>query len=160
MKKLHITLLKRGPLSEKEAVVLVYLCEGYTRQEIADKPPKRSISTINRQVESIALKLECHCHAEIVSTAVALNLVKIEMVEQHSLFAQCLICLLIALNASGGNVDMRRGPASPRPIRTARASNRTSRNTQQYPEDGDFGGDINLSRQHDKKRNLFYLETA
>lgn len=160
MKKLRVTLLKQGPLTKQEAIVLVYLCNGYSRQEIADKPPQRSISTINRQVESIAYKLEAKCQAEIVSTAVALKLVKIEVCPTHSLFAKSLVVLLVGLNVSGGNVDMRRGPVAPRPIRTARTSNRTNRNVGQYSEKHAFGGLIMAKNDRNNQLKHFYLEKA
>lgn len=137
MKKLHVALLQQGPLTAKEARVLRYLCLGYSRLEIANEQPQRSESTINRHVESIAYKLDAHCQAEIVSTAVALGLVKIEIDQHHSLFSKMVIAVLLVFSVFGGNVDMRRSP-TPRPIRTARTSNRTNRSTDQYPEENEL----------------------
>ena len=131
MSHLHASILKRGPLSPKEAVVLRYLCEGYHRQEIANII-NRTVSTISKQIESIAFKLDCHSAAEIVGTAVALGLVKIDVIHEHNLFIKFIACFLIVINISSGGVDMRRGPRSPRPVRTRVTASRVVRHQNQY----------------------------
>lgn len=131
-KKLRAIVINRGPLSRQEANTLKYLAEGYTRQEIAKFKLFKSPSTINRYVESIALKLDCHCTAEIVSTAVALEMVRFEFRAKHQLATNLLVCLLM-VNITAGHLDLRRGPRSPRPVRTVRVSSRLNRTQRQYP---------------------------
>lgn len=132
MKKLRAEIVRLGPLTKTEGRVLVYLCEGYTRGEIAKRKMFRSISTINRHVESITLKLEASCHAEIVSTAVAMNLVYVEFREPQAPLLMRLMLVLLMFNVTSGHVDMR-GPRSPRPQTTYRASAKLSRTSRQYP---------------------------
>ncbi|MCX4187191.1 LuxR C-terminal-related transcriptional regulator [Methylophaga sp. OBS4] len=131
-KKLRAIIIERGPLTRQEANTLRYLAEGYTRSEIASIKLFRSPSTINRHVESIALKLDAHCTAEIVSTAVALEMVRFEFRTKHHLASTLLLCLLM-VNITAGHLDMRRGPRSPRPVRTVRVSSRLTRTQRQYP---------------------------
>ena len=131
-KKLRAIIENRGPLSRQEANTLKYLAEGYTRQEIAKFKLFKSTSTINRYVESLALKLDSHCTAEIVSTAVALGLVRYEFRVKHQLATNLILCLLI-VNITASHVDLRRGPRSPRPVRTMRVSSRLTRTQRQYP---------------------------
>ncbi|WP_289284103.1 MULTISPECIES: LuxR C-terminal-related transcriptional regulator [unclassified Methylophaga] len=132
MKKLHAVVIDKGPLSKTEAITLGYLCEGYTRIEIAEQKRFRSRSTINRQVESIAYKLEARNQAEIVSTAIALNMVRLEFREPHSLLKKLLL-VLVMTNITAGHIDMRRGPRAPRPVRTVRVTSRVLRTARQYP---------------------------
>lgn len=132
MKKLHATVLKNGPLTDKEMAVLCYLCEGCTRTEIALLKLHRSISTINRHVEHIAEKLESTSTAEIVSTAVAAGLVRIT-VDYSTSLAEKFVVVLLMLNVTSGHLDARRGPQSPRPARTMRAGTRLNRTGRQYP---------------------------
>ena len=131
-KKLRAIIVNRGPLSRQEANTLRYLAEGYTRSEIATIKMFRHQSTINRHVESLALKLDAHCHAEIVSTAVALGMIQYEFRVKHHLASNLILCLLM-LNVTAGHLDMRRGPSSPRPVRTVRVSSRLTRTLRQYP---------------------------
>lgn len=132
MKKLRAHIVRKGPLTNTEARVLRYLCEGYTRNEIAVRKMVRSISTVNRHVESIAFKLEAHCHAEIVSTAIAAGMVQLEFKEPQASLITRLMLVLLMFNVTSGHVDMR-GPRSPRPQTTYRASSKLSRTSRQYP---------------------------
>jgi len=146
MKKLRAIVVDRKSLTRAEAITFRYLCEGYSRVEIADKKRFRSLSTINRQVESIALKLEAHSHAEIVGTGVALGMVRYEFRETHGLVTNLFVILLM-LNVTAGHIDLRRimgqpgphpiqtprGPRSPRPLRIIRYNGRTLRTGRQYP---------------------------
>lgn len=131
-KKLRAIIVEQAPLTNQEAKTLRYLAEGYTRLEIAGTKLFRSPSTINRYVESIALKLDAHCTAEIVSTAVALGMVRFEFRGKHYLARNFLLCLLMA-NVTYGHMDMRNAPRSPRPARTMRVSSRLNRTQRQYP---------------------------
>jgi DNA-binding CsgD family transcriptional regulator len=94
VKRIHANLLNPGPLSAKEAVVLRYICEGYTRNEIAGLV-FRSSSTISSQIDSIAQKLDCHSAAEIVATAFALGLVSITIDQNPSLLRRIVVLILI-----------------------------------------------------------------
>ena len=129
MHNIHAAIIKPGPLSAKEAVVLRFMCEGYCRKEIAGLV-FRSVSTVGTQIESIAEKLDCHCAAEIVATAVAAGLVTIEITNEHGLFMKFMIILLL-VNITSSHMDLRRGPRSPRPVRTMRASSRLVRRQEQ-----------------------------
>lgn len=132
MKKLRAHIVRPGPLTKTETKVLRYLCEGYTRNEIAMRKLIRSTSTVNRHVESIALKLEAHCHAEIVSTAIAAGMVLLEFREPEAPLITKLMLVLLMFNVTSSHVDMR-GPRSPRPQTTYRASAKLSRTSRQYP---------------------------
>ena len=116
MKKIHAIIMERGPLSPKEAAVLRYLCEGYLQKQIALKL-YRSQSTIGKHIESIAKKLDSHCAAEIVSTSVAMGLIKVEIRESATSLKALL--LLLMLNVVFVHTDGRRPP---RPIRTVRVT--------------------------------------
>ena len=131
MQKITAIILKQGPLSPKEAVVLRYLCEGCMRKEIALKVC-RTPSTVGKQIESIAEKFDCHSAAEIVATAVAAGMVSIQIKQENSLFGKCLVMLLMC-NVVFSHMDMRRGPSSPRPARTSRTTSRVNRSQRQYP---------------------------
>jgi len=115
MKNIKATVIKPGPLSPKEALVLGYLCEGYSRKEIAEQIC-RSESCINRRVESLADKLSSHSTAEIVATATALNIVRIELKRGTRGFFSQFVILLLCFNFVFGFSGLR--PRSPRPIRT------------------------------------------
>lgn len=117
MKKIHATIMDRGPLSPKEAAVLRYLCEGYLQKQIALKL-FRSQSTVGKHIESIARKLDSHCAAEIVATSVALGLIKVEIRECTGTSVKVLL-LLLMLNMMFIQTDGRRPP---RPIRTVRVT--------------------------------------
>lgn len=117
MKKIHATIMDRGPLSPKEAAVLRYLCEGYLHKQIAIKL-FRSQSTVGKHIESIARKLDSHCAAEIVATSVALGLIKVEIRECTGTSVKVLL-LLLMLNMMFIQTDGRRPP---RPIRTVRVT--------------------------------------
>ena len=130
MKKLKAKVVNPYPLTKKEAVVLRYLCEGCSRVEIAKSKVYRELSTINRHVESIASKLDCHNHADIVATAVSLNMVEIKHLKPNAVIQRFAVFALLA-NVTFGHLDMR-GPRSPRPIRTARTTSRIVRTARQY----------------------------
>ena len=133
MKKVIATLVQLGPLTKTEARVLRYLCEGYTRGEIAVLKMVRSPSTVNRHVESIALKLDAHSQAEIVSIAIAGGLIYVEFKESvPPLLARCLLILLM-FNVTAGHIDYRSAPRAPRPVRTYRTSTRLLRGQREYP---------------------------
>ena len=132
MKKLRAHIVRPGPLTKTETKVLRYLCEGYTRNEIAMRKLIRSTSTVNRHVESIALKIEAHCHAEIISTAIAAGMVLLEFREPEAPLITKLMLVLLMFNVTSSHVDMR-GPRSPRPQTTYRASAKLSRTSRQYP---------------------------
>ena len=129
MRKLTVKIINRGPLSPKEAIVLEYLCQGYMRKEIAEKV-HRTPSTVGKQIESILEKLECHCAAEVVATVVAAGMVKMTISNEHSLFMK-FVCALMLVNITASHMDLRRGPQSPRPQRTYRASSRVVRRIEQ-----------------------------
>jgi len=110
--KLQANIIKQGPLSRREATVLKLLCTGLLRQQIADTL-HRSYSSISKHIESIAVKLDAHSAAEIVSKAVALGLVDISI-------KACL--LIVFFNVMAINIDMRRPPKLPFRTHTARTA--------------------------------------
>lgn len=127
MKKLHATILKNGPLSNKEASVLRFLCEGYLKRQIAVKI-FRTQSTVGKHVESISKKLDSHCAAEIVATSIALGLIRVEIRESVNTPIKTLL-LLLMLNMMFIQIDGRRPPRPVRTVRTTqvvRTSNRDS----------------------------------
>ncbi len=126
MKKIHAIIIERGPLSPKEAAVLRYLCEGYMQKQIALKVC-RTQSTVGKHLESISRKLDCHCAAEIVSTSVAMGLIKVEIRESTNTSLKALLFLLM-LNMMFIHTDGRRPP---RPIRTVRVT-QVVRTSNQY----------------------------
>lgn len=132
MKKLRARVVRLGPLTKTESRVLKYLCEGYTRNEIAVHKLIRSPSTVNRHVESIALKLEARCHAEIVSTAIAAGMVLLEFREPDAPLITRLMVILLMFNVTGSHIEMR-GPRTPRPQTSYRATAKLSRTVRQYP---------------------------
>jgi DNA-binding CsgD family transcriptional regulator len=117
MKKIHASIIEKGPLTAKEAAVLRYLCEGYLQKQIALKL-FRSHSTVGKHLESISRKLDCHCAAEIVSTSVAMGLIKVEIREGTRTSVKALL-LLLMFHMMIPQAGSRRPP---RPIRTVRAS--------------------------------------
>jgi DNA-binding CsgD family transcriptional regulator len=116
MKKIHASIIEKGPLTSKEAAVLRYLCEGYLQKQIALKL-FRSHSTVGKHLESISRKLDCHCAAEIVSTSVAMGLVKVEIREQQTGVITKVLLIFLMMNMLFIQTDGRRPP---RPIRTVR----------------------------------------
>ncbi len=103
--KLHANLSNSGPLTKRESDVLVLLCQGQLRKQIAGRL-NRSYGCVSKQIESIAHKLNAHSTAEIVAKAVANQLVNITL----------RIWLLVAL-IDGIDIDYeinRRTPKSPR----------------------------------------------
>ncbi len=121
MKKIHASIIYQGPLTTKEGVVLRYLCEGYLQKQIALKI-FRTQSTVGKHLESISKKLDCHCAAEIVSTAIAMGLVKVEIRQKHHITVKCLI-IAIVLNSTSGNIKLR----PPRTARTTQVTRTQSR---------------------------------
>ena len=81
IKKIKAVVNAKG-MSKGEAVTLAYLAEGYTRPEIAKKINK-SLSMVNRYVENLAVMFDAHSHAEIVSTAIALGVVRLELRDER-----------------------------------------------------------------------------
>jgi len=113
MKKLRAKIIEKGPLTEKEAEVLRYLCEGYFRPEIALKL-HRTVSTVSKHIEHIAEKLEAHSATEIVLLAEHCGLVDITPITRPQALQKLLIFMLLfgqLLNPVQG----RRPPQSPRP---------------------------------------------
>lgn len=100
MKSLHAEIINPDPLTRSQSRVLVFICEGYTRKEIA-RLVNRSYGCVSKQVEAIALKLEAHSAAEIVAKAVARQLIKLTL--------QCVL-LSVTLGAFSVNSDMSRPP--------------------------------------------------
>lgn len=108
--KLHATLTNHGPLTKREVDVLLLLCQGQLRKQIAHAL-HRSYGCVSKQVESIAQKLDAHSAAEIVAKAVASHYVDITL-KAWMVIMLCQCCL------ANVNIDMRRGPAAPRPQMT------------------------------------------
>ena len=125
MANIKVSVIDLGRLSPKEAVILAYLCKGYMRKEIALRVC-RTPSTVGKQIESIARKLDCHNAAEIVATAVGADMVKITITHEHSLFMK-MICVLLMMNITSSHIDLRRAPRSPRPMRSMRTNARVAR---------------------------------
>jgi len=115
MKNITAELIKPGPLTPKESNVLRYLCEGFSRKEIA-RAVNRSESCISTQVESIASKLHCHSAAEIVATASALNMVNITIRKSESHYFEKIMIVFLVANILLGAGGPR--PRAPRPLRT------------------------------------------
>ncbi len=114
MKKLHAKIVKNGPLTDKECVVLQYLCEGYFRPEIAVKL-NRSLSTVSTHIEHIADKLQARGSTEIVLLAEKLGLIEIKIINQsHHYLLNGALILLIALQLTTPQHG-RRPPRTPRP---------------------------------------------
>lgn len=129
MSKINAHILKQGTLSPKESVILRHLCEGYMRKEIAFRVC-RTPSTVDKQIESIMEKLDCHCAAQVVATAVAAGLVEITISHEHSLFIK-MVCVLLMINITSSHLDLRRAPRSARPLRSMRTSARVVRTVRQ-----------------------------
>lgn len=73
----HAEIIDQKNLTNTEANVLIFLCEGcWSRQNIADKL-LRSYGTISKHIESIQSKLGTHSAAHTVSLAVAKGIVRI-----------------------------------------------------------------------------------
>lgn len=106
--KLVARIINTDGLTEKEAEVLCYLCEGRMRAEIALKI-HRTLSTVSRHIESIAEKWDAHSAAEIVSIAVAKGMVEIRI--EHTEHRTALIkCLIVALLINPHTIDTRQPP--------------------------------------------------
>jgi len=78
MQRIHAQIIDKGPLTEREADVLRYMCEGLFSTEIAVRL-FRSPRTIGKHIENIAAKLDAHGSSEIVLIARELGLVKITL---------------------------------------------------------------------------------
>lgn len=113
MKCLTAKIINKGPLTDKEAEVLRYLCEGYYRPEIALKL-HRTLSTVSSHVEHIAEKLHAHGSTEIVVLAEKLGLVEIKLIKpQHNYLLNSVLVFLMMgqlINPMGI-----RPPQTPRP---------------------------------------------
>lgn len=104
---LHATLNHPGPLTQRESDVLLLLCQGKLRKQIAHTL-HRSYGCISKQIESIAQKLDAHSAAEIVAKAVAGHLVDITL-------KAWLLIMTINCGLGDMDIDMRRQPRVPRP---------------------------------------------
>lgn len=105
--KLHATLTNPGPLTQRESDVLILMCQGQLRKQIAYSL-HRSYGTVSKQIEAIAEKLDAHSAAEIVAKAVASQFVDITI-------KAWLLVLLSQCCLAEINIDMRRQPSAPRP---------------------------------------------
>ncbi len=112
MKRLQAKIIKNGPLSQKECVVLRLLCEGYYRPEIALKL-NRTIHTVSSHVEHIAQKLGAHGSTEIVLMAEKMGLVEIRLTQPAPFYPLFIVFLMSAQLFS--SEPKRRPPQSPRP---------------------------------------------
>lgn len=112
MRRLKATIIKNGPLTNKEAEILRYLCMGYYRPEIA-LLLHRTLSTVSKHIEHIALKLGAHGSTEIVLIAEKQGLVDIKLIHQKY---QTLILLLLVVGQLFSPNLGRRPPQTPRPL--------------------------------------------
>lgn len=108
MSKLHVTLNQSGKLTKAESAVLIELCYGLMRKEIA-RNLLSTPSTVSKHIEHIAEKLEANSAAEIVAKAVANRMVSITL--------KMLFLVMVSNNLSDDlDIDAnRRPPSSPRP---------------------------------------------
>jgi len=112
VKRLKAQIIKNGPLTDKEAEILKYLCMGYYRPEIALQL-HRTLSTISKHIEHIAEKLDAHGSTEIVLIAEKTGIVEIKIIEKRP-EKLLLICLILGQLISP-NLG-RRPPQTPRPL--------------------------------------------
>jgi len=119
MKRLTAKIIQNGPLTDKEACVLRYLSMGYYRPEIA-LHLHRTLSTVSKHVENIAIKLDAHGSTEIVLVAEKMGLVEITITEYR--YQNLMLILLIIGQLISPNLG-RRPPQTQRPaIRLVRTS--------------------------------------
>lgn len=119
MKRLTAKIIDNGPLTDKEAQVLRYLCMGYYRPEIA-LHIHRTLSTVSKHIEHIAEKLHATGSTEIVVIAEKMGLVEIHMIQRH--YEKLLLILLVIGQLFSPSLG-RRPPQTQRPaIRLVRTS--------------------------------------
>jgi len=111
MHKLTAKIINNGPLTDKEAQVLRYLCMGYYRPEIA-LHLHRTLSTVSKHIEHIAKKLHAHGSTEIVVIAEKLGLVEIQLIQRHYENLLLIFLMISQLFSFNG----RRPPNAPRPL--------------------------------------------
>lgn len=117
---LQATLNNKGPLTKRESDVLLLVCQGKLRKQIANEL-HRSYGSVSKQIESIAKKLDAHSAAEIVAKAVAARYVDITI-------KAWLIVLVSQCCINDLDIDMRRQPRVPRsPISRCHTKNTTPR---------------------------------
>ena len=104
--KLHATLTNPGPLTRRESDVMLLLCQGQLRKQIAASL-HRSYGCVSKQLESIAKKLNAHSAAEIVAKAVASRMVHISI--------KALLLMILLCGCCGTDCAQRRNPTAPRP---------------------------------------------
>lgn len=115
--KLHATLASRGPLTKRECDVLLLLCQGHLRKQIAASL-HRSYGCVSKQIEAIAQKLDAHSAAEIVARAVANGLINI------TLKSLLLIAVLEGFTPAVSE-SARKPPRAPRPPASRQFNSRT-----------------------------------
>lgn len=81
MQRITAKVIKNGPLTNREAQILKYMCEGFYCPEIAARL-FRSIRTIEKHIENIAEKLDAHGSTEITLIVIELGLVEITLDQQ------------------------------------------------------------------------------
>jgi len=113
MATLKATIINKGPLTEKEAQILRYLCEGYFRPEIALKL-HRSIKTVSTHIEHIYQKLNAHSTTEVVVIAQQLNMVDVEIEASEKRWLQTLLIIVIMVCGAFSPAPKRRPPQAPR----------------------------------------------
>ena len=112
MKRLTARIIEKGPLTEKEAEVLRYLCEGYFRPEIALKM-FRQLSTVSKHIEHIADKLGARSTTEMVLIAQQMGLVEIRLKPGNHVL-KCFL-MFLALTQLTGQMILSRAPRHARP---------------------------------------------
>jgi len=109
MQRIHAQIIDKGPLTDKEAQVLRYMCEGLFSTEIAVRL-FRSPRTIGKHIENIAYKLDARGSSEIVLIARELGYVEITLSNTSNHHVLKIILLLILCNTLFPQTDMRRPP--------------------------------------------------
>jgi DNA-binding CsgD family transcriptional regulator len=108
MTRISAQIINKGPLTNKEAEILRYMCEGLYTTEIAVRL-FRSPRTVGKHIENIAHKLEARGSSEIVLIARELGLVAITLNETGNHIAK-LMLLVFVCNMFLPPKDMRRPP--------------------------------------------------
>lgn len=108
MQRIYARIIAKGPLTDKEAIVLRYMCEGLFSTEIALRL-FRSPKTISKHIENIAHKLNAHGSSEIVLIAREMGLVEITLINTPNHTFK-IILVMIMCNALFPQKDMRRPP--------------------------------------------------
>jgi len=123
MQRIHARVIDKGPLTEREAEVLRYMCEGLFSTEIALRL-FRSPRTIGKHIENIAGKLNARGSSEIVLIARELGLVQITLSNPINPTLKIVLLLIMFSNLMPQH-GMRR-PKTPRAptVRLVRLQNR------------------------------------